>query len=85
MRKLLEKAPERRFASADEFIEALDRATADRAIDRRLWLAAIAGGLVAAGWVYTRIGGAAKRLAANDLVIDLADTERQPETLGEAR
>ena len=82
LRRLLEKVPGRRFASADEFIEALDRATADRRIDRRLWIVAVAGGLVVAGWAYRQNGGLSQSPAASDLVIDLADTSANPKHSG---
>ncbi len=49
LRTLVEKEPKRRFASADEFITALDQAVSEKLIDRRFWFAAAVGGLVLAG------------------------------------
>jgi hypothetical protein len=82
LRRLLEKAPGRRFATAEEFIEALDRATAERPIQRRLWLVAAGGGLIAAGGAYTLIAGRSQGLVAQDLVIDLTDTSAHPKHSG---
>ena len=90
LRKLLKKSPEQRFESADELIATLDRVGAGRSIDRRLWFAAVAGGLALVGLAYAAAHRPKEgshpppspRLAANDLVIDLSDTSFNPKRSG---
>ncbi len=90
LRTLVEKEPKRRFASADEFITALDQAVSEKLIDRRFWFAAAVGGLVLAGIALALRRESSERsvspvspsLAATDLVIELSDTSAHPKRSG---
>jgi hypothetical protein len=85
LRKLLEKNPQRRFVSADEFIAALDHAVAARPIGRRHWFGVLVGGLVLGAFVIALRGGARRAhssLSVRDLVIELSDTSANPSRSG---
>jgi serine/threonine protein kinase len=90
LRTLLEKMPERRFASADEFIAALDLAATGRPVDRRFWLAVVATGSILTVLALTVRRESPKRavppssleLAVTELVIELSDTSNSPQRSG---
>jgi serine/threonine protein kinase len=90
LRTLLEKDPERRFHSADEFTAALDLAVTERPIDRRFWFAVIGVGAILTGFALARPRGAAPvsvpssslDLTPSGLVIQLLDNSTHPHRSG---
>jgi hypothetical protein len=100
LRKLLEKKPEDRYQSAEALIEALDQVLGRPAPTitptpmlmrdrfpgprRRLWLAATAIVLGAAGWRYRGVLWSPEPPipAIRDLIIELSDTSPQPTRSG---